>query len=928
MKKALMVFGFALCATFAFAQTNVVSTDRGSFKAQKPNLSELKKASVDYKASVFTKDGEMFDTVFTFADLTGITPGLIRQDDVIKFDGRDSVFHTNYNTVPTRNYTWCAWKSFSSSTDLANRSASEYPNNDQWFSNNGYFAEFFDGAFVGFVYDEAQGARSVGFVNAYCEFPTKPRTLAAGASKMIAVSFTQIYYKYYDQCFIDYKIGNDWYAREVNVMGVDCDINSWGSIHVRYVMPNNLANQTDVTVRLRVYSAHSGNSYGNMWFVGNLSILSDNRTHSYEANTSSTFDGFYGMIPQGMNIPLTYGVHVRNTNVNAINNATISIANAPVNTSGDWTNVATSTPYNIPAGNVEKDYRLYINERGFLANTSHDDDTTYSWGKYAYLENQPNYGRQQEGYTGGYQGRGFNTETLGMNFFSIKFEGDSADSQIRRTLRDSVLYTVTGNMQFDPEDPTTAGRVNGYRWARENGIIGNGTSFHNAFTDDGYLTDADQDGHANQRGYQVMTRFITGDQIPEGYVFKGIEYIPSTSIDPDLMKESAIYPLIFESNGGTDWTELSVGIDNMAFEVTDKDVSNLPSSFALPSPNESNYSALNIEFGDEPVIKKNTAYYFGYVLAGNYTFELAAQSNRYKYGDSTYYYSGNAQTRPYYRQNYPISPLDLLVYDRTGYTNPNDASDVRHWIYGWSCEAFPMIRPIIGPAKARVPVIVTSPCDVRADAEHSGDSIGYVVEHNNTAICGEDEDCAAGTRQIFDVVPFGKLSHSVITNVYVNGVELTPVDEEYTPTEQDTVLLYEGPYNVIDTFDASGENVILYRNYYRVVFFNIPERNGGYVITADYEWQSWDVSGIDPVSPDVRFSVSPNPATSVVKLNVAGVSGMVNCSILDMSGRVIYNREINAEVENTINVSNFPAGAYFVRITNNTFSKIEKLIVK
>jgi hypothetical protein len=63
-------------------------------------------------------------------------------------------------------------------------------------------------------------------------------------------------------------------------------------------------------------------------------------------------------------------------------------------------------------------------------------------------------------------------------------------------------------------------------------------------------------------------------------------------------------------------------------------------------------------------------------------------------------------------------------------------------------------------------------------------------------------------------------------------------------------------------------------------------------------------------------------------VKVAGVEGMVNCSILDMSGRVVYNRDINAAAETTINVSSIPAGAYFVRITNNSFSKIEKLIIK
>ena len=76
------------------------------------------------------------------------------------------------------------------------------------------------------------------------------------------------------------------------------------------------------------------------------------------------------------------------------------------------------------------------------------------------------------------------------------------------------------------------------------------------------------------------------------------------------------------------------------------------------------------------------------------------------------------------------------------------------------------------------------------------------------------------------------------------------------------------------------------------------------------------------------MNLQPNPATSQVKLNISGVSGMVNCSLIDMSGRVIYNQNINAESAPVINLSNLAKGAYFVRITNNQFSKIEKLIVR
>ena len=63
-------------------------------------------------------------------------------------------------------------------------------------------------------------------------------------------------------------------------------------------------------------------------------------------------------------------------------------------------------------------------------------------------------------------------------------------------------------------------------------------------------------------------------------------------------------------------------------------------------------------------------------------------------------------------------------------------------------------------------------------------------------------------------------------------------------------------------------------------------------------------------------------------MNIEGVDGMVNCMLIDMSGRVVYNQNVNAETAQTINVSNLAKGAYFVRITNDKFTKVEKLIVR
>lgn len=918
MKKALLVFGFAMCATMAFAQTKVAHRNVDVLAAQKPDINALMaEQPVDYKASIFTKDG-VFDTVFTFdfADMTGIdTTGYVQQGDVIVFDGHDSVFSSTYQTVRVNNEAWCKWRHYSDSVDFRVRSASEYPISFSWMQENDFWNEYTDGAFMFFCYDYEQVA-TAGIVNSYFTLPAKTRT---ATNKMVHVALSQIYIKYYDQCFIDYMMPDGkWHSREINVSGVDCDVNSYANLNVRFVMPIELAAQNNIQLRIRAYSAKRGSAYGYLWFINNISIITDNRDASWEFNHSSTFDGFYGMIPQGMNIPLTYGLQVRNTNAVALNNAKIAITNAPAN--GSFTEVASSTPWNIPQGNVEKDYRLYINERGFLYNTSHDDDTNYSWGIYAYYDEQANYGRQENGYIGGFQGRGLNTQTPGQNFYRTIAQCDSASGTMTTVVRDSVLYTVSSNLQFDPDDPLSAGRVNGYRWARDNGIIPSNSSFHVGYNNRHFIDASDEEGHAQMAGYRVYVRYVTGNDIPEGYVFKGIEYIPSTALETDGMVDAPILPLMCESDGAGSWENVPCGIDNQIFTVSANDVSNLPSTYVLPS-NQSNYSAVNVKFLDEPEVKKNTAYFIGYVLADNANFEVAAQASRYREGDSLKSYSSNADTRPYSRQNYPLSPFDMLVYDYEGYAETSTGGQ-NHWLMGWSINQFPMIRPIIGPADERVPVIVTADCG--EPTMHEGDTTWYFVEHGSTNICGVDEDVAAGSIQSFDIAPYG--DHTVLTDVYLNGTRLEPHDTDYEPEEGEDYVLYRYSYNVTNPSD--DEDVLLYRDYYTLYFYGVPTRDGGHVITADYEWQQWTHSGIDPVAPEVRFNLAPNPATSTVKVKMAGVSGMANCSILDMSGRVVYNRDINTEAETTINVSNIPAGAYFVRITNNTFTKIEKLIIK
>ena len=155
----------------------------------------------------------------------------------------------------------------------------------------------------------------------------------------------------------------------------------------------------------------------------------------------------------------------------------------------------------------------------------------------------------------------------------------------------------------------------------------------------------------------------------------------------------------------------------------------------------------------------------------------------------------------------------------------------------------------------------------------------------------------------------GVLGHYAIDEILVDGKSVNLNDED---------MISATEYNVTD----EDGNVLLERYYYRVTLRDISENH---TISAKASYKELSVREAEDL---VNIALAPNPATSQVRLNVSGMTGMVDCSIIDMSGRQVYASSFVAGSEQTIDLSGVAAGAYFVRITNNDFSKVEKLIVR
>jgi hypothetical protein len=916
MKKALMVMSFAMCASIAFAQT-VHFSPKAQNESYKVSMKDLKSAPVDYKASIFTKD-EPVDTLatFTFASdaMTGINYGSsckLTANDMLD----NQAVGTNAHSIDNAKSYWfhisdSTWFAENVGTDFSGIGDIETSWGAQYIANcmSPTANNVADDGFMLISLEEV--SMSTNKFNTYFSLPAVANPDVAN-TKMIEIRVTQAYRKYYDATYIDYKVNGNWRSREVNVTGVDCEVNGVAPRKIRWTMPHNLRNQDNIEIRFRMFNdGTSGNAYGYFWAVDNVAIVHNPNTENWNLATERAIDGFYGQIPQGMSIPMSYAVNAQNLSAYnvRINDAHINVM---AGAEGQEFSLVAEGPHkDFIANDISTLYTIGVDERGFINLDSVSDHGYQAWP----IQNGPNYGATT--LSGGYLGRSLPTTTAGANYYQMVAEGGTS----RHTEFDTVLYTVTDF--YEAPSASHSRYVSGYRLGRDNGLVPSYSAFRTAFSDDGFVTTTDQDGHCGMLGYGVHIRYATGAVIPtddnnEPWVFRGIEYVPCTdSRNPSNMVNAQILPVLYKEviteDSSISFQSVPCGIDGIYFGVDESMLNTFSSGYRLP---DQNYNAINVKFLQQTELEPNTYYRLGYRLASNNgTFALAAQQRYFIDQDSNIvYYSEDPATAPYYNQNMVATYLDAIILDPA--PNERDA----HQITGWNIDNFPMMRLIVGPRdEVEMATIVVD--------GNLGDSLGFCVDNNFNTHCNEHNaqyELPAGSYQRFDIsYPHGddsaRYAHTVITKVTVDGQELAIYDEE---EEVGDMIAYSD--NVLD----ENGNVLLYRDAY---YFNMEALDASvdHSIIVELAYEDFNTSGIDPVAANVGLRMTPNPATSTVKLNVTGVTGMVNCNIIDMSGRVVYNANVNAESETTVDVSNLPAGAYFVRITNDNMSKIEKLIIK
>ena len=86
--------------------------------------------------------------------------------------------------------------------------------------------------------------------------------------------------------------------------------------------------------------------------------------------------------------------------------------------------------------------------------------------------------------------------------------------------------------------------------------------------------------------------------------------------------------------------------------------------------------------------------------------------------------------------------------------------------------------------------------------------------------------------------------------------------------------------------------------------------------------------GIDDVNANYSVSLFPNPADELVNLRVEGLSGRLDITVIDMSGRVVLSSVSEGDANVQLNVSNLAQGTYFVRVSDDNVKVVKKLVVK
>lgn len=886
MKKSVIVLCFALCGTLAFAQTKHAPA-RTMQKTQNvaaiQTRDNIREAKPNYKASIFNTKagGDVLMQCDFGTENTGYSTGTIGAGQtIINPSGSSENLAAHGYTFNCDKWMRIADTNQSTLNALAGLECAQ----------GGYpvlFGYFFDGVGASYtlsnmfksttpdngfmlmsMIDSYQGWGGHGLdanYDAYIQFPA----FATTGAPLVVLEMYQYYRKFNrDYCYVDYNTGSGWHYMEINVRGVDVDVNSNLRGTLRANLPTACANVASLELRVR-WACNQGDGGSYWWMIDDVQVVEafDNELRL----TQNLYEiGTYHMIPQNFETPLTWYANILNSGANDQATVTVAVNHLDANYS-NMTQVGSKTYSNL-ASNESGEF--YVDGMG----TANDGFSVLS---------TPNTTANLP------------VAETGDHFVFASYSA----ANVPAANLDTIGYMVNA-LQNDPE-----GKGQYAVWALDNGFLtplsywAEGRTYENNqwYGTDDYGSD---NPSYTKPGYSAWNRFVTGPNVPNGWVIRGMQIVaatrsginvaPMSHISADLMYD------VFATDTSSSFSLSTISTGAVQYETKVSDFNyynNDMSHFSYAQMNAQeymepgDYNVINILFPQQPALQPRTSYRLGYQLDDGY-FAPAAQVSYYAHHydgdpDSVRYtnYMANDtinNTKKYGNTWHPGSGYNQFVYD----------PDQQKISWGFVFDYPPMIRMLVGPSYTYPTHNVTIQCEGEGGAAYYGDS--------DDDQCGQTLSMVEGSNQVY----FEAEAGYQVLELYVDGVSV-----------------------MIDTTDAAFDETVVYRYTYNesdVVRYTFPNLTEDATIRVVFG----ERQGIDKAAANVKMNLFPNPANNNVQLSIAGVNGTVNCAILDMSGRVVYNQNINAEATTNINLSNLAKGAYFVRITNDKFTKVEKLIVR
>ena len=602
------------------------------------------------------------------------------------------------------------------------------------------------------------GYYNIGTCNSYVAFPAVSTTSA----QVVEVAWRQCYRKYYDQCFVDYQVSGQWYSMEVNVTGIDVEVNNWGSMEARYTLPLAAAGQSALQLRLRYFSTRQGTAYGYWWAVDNFTVIKG-APNQCQVTPEHFVDGNYDILPQGMQIPLTWYTMARNTGANTLTGTTVTMQHtSPAGATSTFLSESMPTLTNHGAYDT-----LVIDPRGFYNNMN------ANW-----VINGPNYGMTTISPIGN---TGLPTTNAGLNRVQTTIVTDSLSHPYTQH-----TYTVS-----------TAGEDSTYVWGYGNGVLAaNQRGFYYGYTSSGYITDNEWSSSYHTAGSDVLVMLTTGNTVPtaadgEPWVFRGMEMVvaPSCTTAAGTSITPLLWKWVKDEDGNTNTETVATGV--ASYVVDEWDYTTLDTGYLMPGQ----YNTLRIMFPTQPVLEPNTAYYIGYTLNNDAYFALAVNSNFYYES-----YDGSQIRRfdtvpgmeAYYASSFQLNFGDVIAGSYNPYTGSYG------WIYsGWNINYAPMMRALVGPA-TEIPQVAVSVNTSGAEVQSSASGTTFYSDGVDSVAVGSDAQ--------YTVVP---LDGYQISDIYVDGYPLSYgyIDYNTWSTSHD---ILDSLGNLIATYEATSYSFTLY----------------------------------------------------------------------------------------------------------------------